>query len=450
MHTHIKDQTAKIKLPFYYGWVIVLMAALGLFFSGPGQTYSISIFIDYYIEEFGWSRSLISSIYLAATLLAGSLMFLVGRLVDKLGQRYMTVVIASFLAVACLWNSLVIGPVMLFIGFFMLRFFGQGSMTLIPGTLVPQWFISKRGRAMSLMAIGGFVSSAALPPFNAWLIDTWGWPIAWRVWFAILLFFFVPLAYIFVRNKPEDIGLLPDNRNPKPPSSLEGIMNDNTDGVRQSSSNQPADNRKQLKEIPKQEVDEVSWTLKEARRTRAFWLILFCVMIPSLVNTGVVFHLISILGQSGISRTSSALVLSVMAIVSFPFTFMAGFVIEKVKVHIILAASFLGQCLVLLLLLFTDSIQMALLFGVVRGVVGGFEAISLGIIWPNYFGREHLGSIKGIALSIMVVGSAFGPLPFALSYDWFGGYHEIIIGMMLLPLLGILAALSSPAPEKTR
>ncbi|HEX7064870.1 MAG TPA: MFS transporter [Bacillales bacterium] len=195
----------------YYGWVIVALAGLGVFFSGPGQTYSVSVFINSYIQDFGWSRSLVSGIYSFATLAAGLLLFIIGRLVDRFGQRVMMAGVGLMLAVACFWNSVVIGPIMLFIGFFMLRLFGQGSMTLVPNTLVPQWFIQKRGRALSVMTIGAFASSAALPPFNAWMIHTWGWPVAWRVWGIILIIVFVPLVLLFVRNRPEDVGLLPDN-----------------------------------------------------------------------------------------------------------------------------------------------------------------------------------------------------------------------------------------------
>jgi MFS family permease len=440
---HTKEMTPRlpIPVPFYYGWIIVGMAAMGLFFSGPGQTYSISIFIDSYTEHFGWSRSLISSIYLAATLLAGSLMFIIGRLIDKYGQRNMSVYIAMLLGVACVLNSFVVGPIMLFFGFFMLRLFGQGSMSLIPGTLVPQWFIKQRGRALSIMAIGGFLSSASLPLFNAWLISTWGWPVAWRVWAGLLFLFFVPLAFLLIRNKPEDIGLLPDNaiRKQKYSSEEEEKIYKEIPG-----------NIKQGQADPQEDVivPEVNWTLKEAMRERAFWLILFCVAIPSMVNTGIVFHFVSILGENGITRNSSALILSIMALVAFPITFIAGFVVERVKVNLVLAASFLGQGLVMVLLIYTDSMMMAILFGIARGIVGGFEVISLGIIWPNYFGREHLGSIKGLAMTMMVVGSAFGPLPFALAYDWFGGYTQIILLMALFPLLGMIASFISPAPKK--
>ncbi|RBW69039.1 MFS transporter [Bacillus taeanensis] len=415
-------QQTPLQTRFYYGWVIVGIAALGVFFSGPGQTYSISVFIDYYIQDFGWSRSLVSTVYSAATLAAGLLLFIIGRLVDRFGQRFMSAAVGIMLAIACFWNSAITGSVMLFIGFFMIRLFGQGSMTLIPNTLVPQWFIEKRGRALSLMAIGGFLSSAALPPINAWLIETWSWETAWRVWGILLFLIYVPLALFFIRNRPEDSGMLPDGKTIK-----------------------------KVKKGTKSEEEvfqEENWTLKEAMKTRAFWFILICVGIPALVNTGLTFHLVSILGENGLKPTTAAFVLSLMAIVGFPVTFLAGYALDKFKVHMILGLSFIGQLLFLLLVQWTNTVLMAIIFGVVWGAIIGFERIALNIVWPNYFGREHLGSIKGIAMTATVIGSAFGPLPFGIAYDFFGGYTEIIYLSMFFPILGILLAISSPKPEK--
>ena len=72
----------------YYGWFIALFASIGLFFSGPGQTFSVSIFINAYIEEFGWSRSLVSTYYSLATLAAGFTLPFIGRIVDRKGYRF--------------------------------------------------------------------------------------------------------------------------------------------------------------------------------------------------------------------------------------------------------------------------------------------------------------------------------------------------------------------------
>ncbi|MCF6136390.1 MFS transporter [Pseudalkalibacillus berkeleyi] len=410
------------RFSFFYGWIIVFLGGLGLFFSGPGQTYGISVFIDSYIEEFDWSRSLVSGIYSGATLLSGSLLFLMGRAVDKFGQRKMSLFIGVSLAIACFWNSFVATPAMLFIGFFLLRFFGQGSMTLVPNTLVPQWFIVKRGRALSFMAIGGFLSSALIPPVNAWLIDTFTWEIAFRILGFSILMIFVPLVYFFMKNKPEDMGVKPDN-------AVQKLREDGT-------------------EIVEEHENDVSWTLKEAMRTRQFWLILFCVSIPALVNTGITFHLVSIFEEGDLGRGMAAVILSLMAIVGFPITMVSGFILERVKVNVVLSLSFLGQLAFVILLIFTESYWMAILFGVVWGVVNGLERITLSIIWPDYFGRKHLGSIKGLAMTTMVIGSAFGPLPYGFAFDLFGGYTEILLLTMIFPILGFIFALISPKPLK--
>ncbi|MGG1688029.1 MFS transporter [Pseudalkalibacillus sp. NRS-1564] len=413
---------------FFYGWYIVMAAAIGVFFSGPGQTYAVSVFIDYYIQDFGWGRSLVSGIYSSATLAAGLLLFVVGRLVDKHGQRRMMLIMGALLAVACFWNSFVIGPVMLFIGFFMLRLFGQGSMTLIPNTLVPQWFVVKRGRALSFMAIGGFLSSASFPPLNTWLITTFGWESAWRILGLALIVIFLPVVFFIVKNKPEDIGLLPDNA---------------------ISKKRLAQRREEKMEEEEQEEGfETNWTVKEAMRTRAFWFILFCVSIPALVNTGLTFHLFSILGEQGVPGSTAAIILSIMAIVGFPVTMASGFILERVNVHIVLGLSFIGQMVFILLLTQVHTYLLAIVFAVLWGMIGGIERITLNIIWPNYFGREHLGSIKGIATTTMVIGSAFGPLPFGIAFDVFGGYTEILLIILIFPILGTIAAFMSPPPSK--
>jgi MFS family permease len=423
IHSQTYSKTP-IQTNFYYGWVIVAIACLGVFFSGPGQTYSVSVFIDAYIRDFGWSRSQVSSLYSSATLLSGLCMFFVGRFIDRFGQRNMMIVVSILLALACFLNSIVANMFMLFFGFFFLRLFGQGSMTLIPNTLVPQWFIANRGKALSFMAIGGFASSAAFPPLNAWFVNQFGWSFTWMIWGILVLAIFTPLAFYFVRNKPEDIGLLPDGR------------------VRKNGIHDLAEDQE------KESDSEVNWTLQEARKTKAFWLILFCVSIPALVNTGLTFHLISIFKWNDLSAGSAALVLSLMAIVGFPITLIAGRVLDKISVNYVLAGIFIGEIIFILFLLITKTTLLAIVFGILWGISGGFERIALTYVWPSYFGRAYLGSIKGIATTVMVLGSAFGPLPFGYAYDTFGGYTEILLISLIFPVLGVVCSVLARKPEK--
>lgn len=412
--THSKEKE------FFYGWYIVALGALSLFFSGPGQTYANSVFIDFYIMDFNWERSLVSGIYSGATLAAGLLLFFVGSTIDRFGQRRVSLTVSVLLAGACIWNSFVVSPWMLFVGFFLIRLLGQGSMTLLPNTLIPQWFIQKRGRAFSFMMLGGFASSTLFPPLNAWLITSFGWETTWRILGCAILIIFVPLVFFFMKNKPEDIGLKPDNAGKTP--EIYASAN---------------------------KTEDVSWTLREAAGTRQFWLLLLCVGIPAMINTGLTFHLVSIMTTSGLGIGTAAFVLSLMAAVGFPITMLAGFVLEKVKVHFVFAFVFAGQFIFIVTLFLTDSFTMAVIFGLIWGMTGGIERICISIVFPDYFGRRHIGKIKSIATTVMVTGSAFGPLPFGIAYDVFGSYQEILLLSLVFPVLGVAACLLSPKPVKT-
>ncbi|MBT2571079.1 MFS transporter [Planococcus sp. ISL-110] len=403
---------------FHYGWVIIAIAALSQFFSGPGQTYSNSIFIDYYIEEFGWSRSMVSGIYSAATLTAGFLLFFVGRLIDRNGSRKMAVAVSIALAVACFFNSFVTSLVMLFIGFFFIRLLGQGSMALISSSLIPQWFIKKRGRAISIAAIGGLVSSAAFPLLNVWLIEAFGWRSSWLILGIIIIVCFTPLALFLIQNSPEEMGLLPDNG---------AVLK---------------------KDSEKKPVEEISWSVKEASKTRAFWLLLLCAAIPGIVNTGLTFHLVSIFAEKSLSLETAAGILSLTALIGLPVTFITGVLLEKVKVQYMLILVFAGELLSLFLLQKADFLAAAVVFGLVWGVSMGIERIVMAVVWPNYFGRKHIGSISGIAMAMVVTGSALGPLPLGIAFDVFGGYLEILWFLMIFPIFGIIAALLANPPQK--
>lgn len=405
------------RTPFFYGWVIVAVSAVGFFFSGPGQTFSVSVFVDPMISHFGWSRSLVSLLYSLGTLAAGLTMTGMGRLVDRMGHRRMMPLIAAAFGLACLFMSAVANPAMLLLGFGLIRLLGQGSMTLVSSTLVPQWFVARRGQAMSLVALGFAASHAVLPKMNIWLIELWGWRAAWQVWTLMLLLVMAPLAWLLVRDRPERVGLLPDN----------GEISRQTPGAAK---------------------EESSWTLAEAMRTRSFWMMLVCTGIPSMINTGLIFHQVSMLGANGLAPAVSAMVFTVAVLVHLPVNFVAGYLLDRIPPRYAMAGMMAGHIVLMAWILNTDTIAMAVGMGVLRGLVGAFEGIIAGVWWATYFGRRHLGSIQGLAMTTMVLGSALGPLPFGIAYDMFGGYREITLLMLAAPVLGVAAALLAPPPVK--
>lgn len=409
-----------VRTRFYYGWLMVAIGGIGIFFSGPGQTYTNSVFIESYVQDFSLSQTVVASIYSTATLISGLLIFFMGRLADRFGRRIMLTMAALLLGLSCFYNSIVSGPIMLFIGFFLLRYFGQGSLTLIPNTLVSQWFVRYRGRALSFAGIGGIVGGAAFPPLVNMLIERYGWQDTWLILGAALVLFFAPLSYYLVRNQPEDIGLLPDG----------------------------ATVRAEVEEEAAPAFQEDAWTLSEAVRTRAFWYLMICSAIPAMIYTGITFQFFSMMSLKDIDRQSSAYVLSLIPIISFSFSLMSGFMVEKVKANRLLSTSFGLSILMPCILMVADNYPSVILFAVLWGATQGMINIPMGVLWPSYFGRKHLGSIQGVTTTAMVIGSALGPIPFGWAYDTFGDYNVMLIISALIWGIGALLAFLAVQPRR--
>jgi MFS family permease len=408
-----------IQTSFYYGWFIVFISGMGIFFSGPGQAYFNAVFIESYMKDFHMDRTTVSSIYSLATLIAGFLLFGVGKLIDRYGHRLMMTWTAVLLGLACLWNSFAAGTFTLFIGFFMIRLFGQGSMFLIPNTLVSQWFDKQRGRALGFAGLGGLLGAAFFPSVMNGLIETFSWHTAWRISGIAVLTCLAPAAFFFVRNKPEDVGLLPDHL----PS----------DSAQESSSGSNA---------------EESWMLSEAMRTKAFWFLLICTAIPAMIYGGITIQIFSILKDHGIDRTTIAFILSFIPLVSFICSILAGFIVERVRVHTMLGLTFILNMLALTLLIAAQSETMILFFAITWGVAQGLMNVPLGIILPNYFGRKHLARINSVTITAMVLGSALGPIQLGWAYDHFGNYNPIFLIMIIFWAAGALLAFFATPPQR--
>lgn len=396
----------------YYPWVIVSLAILTVFFSGPGQTYFISGFTESFIDTFGLTRTQISLYYSGATLSAGLLLMVVGKFIDKWGHRRMTMLIGGALGGVCFFMGNIPAAMLLVFGFFLLRLLGQGSMVLLPSTLIPNWFIKKRAFALSLVTLGGVLGSVAIPPINTWLLTMVSWRVVWMIWGGLLWAIFVPLIYLFLYNEP---------------------------AKGQSSHSEVA--------LAKAEAKE-GWRLDEVVKTGCFWRMVYSQSIPALVNTGLFFHMTSIMEEKGQSPAVAAMILSLIGLCSFPSTFLAGFVLERVKVHYVYFLSFLLQAVGTIILMMAGGKGLAIVFAVIFGMITGFQNVCRRLIWPEYYGRKHLSTISGLTMTALVIGSAVGPLIIGAGYDIYGSYKSVMIVMMGLCLIAALCSILSPAPKK--
>lgn len=394
------------------------IGALTLFLSTSAQTYGFSVFIDPMLAEFGWSRSLISSAYTAATLISAAVVFLGGNLIDRFGYRRAMVTTTVTYVFALFFMGSVFNPLSLVLAFTLLRCTGASVLTLTGRTLVSQWFVRRRGRAVSVVNLGKMLGMGILPAANAVIITQSGWRDAWRL-NGVLVAVLIPIALWFVHSRPEDLKQYPDGERPDATLTTSG---------------------------PAVSGEQYSWTLREALRTRTMWLLLALNFVPAMITNGLSFHQISILTERGLSSTAAATTFAIESAIALPITLMAGWLIDRAGPRPILALGQAALLSTLVWLTFVDSAETAVVFGVFRGLTSGVWILATEVSWPTYFGRYHLGSIMGMNFSLSFIGVAIGPLPFGLIYDAFGSYDYAIWGFAVLPVLTIGAALLAKPP----
>jgi MFS family permease len=394
----------------FRGNTMLAVAALAMFLSGSAQTYGFSAFIDPLIEEFGWSRSRISASYSVATLLCAIPTVIVGRMIDRIGSRKVMAVSAGLYGLALIWLSQVNSMAALIGGFTLVRAAGFASLTLSARTLIPQWFVRRRGWAFSLLGVSVSLSFATLPRLNTVMIDAIGWRSTWLLIGAIMLLGLMPLTAFIVRDRPESIGQLPDGL-PRASETGPAIL---------------ADARE-------------DWTLREAARTRVFWILLFGGTVPSVTGTGMSLHFMSIMGERGLSLSFAASLFAVETLIALPMTFLAGWLVDRHPARYVQTIAQLAASAAFVVLVLAAGPVAAIIFAALRGIFSGLWNVAADVVWPTYFGRKHIGSLRSITLVGIVVGAAFGPIPLGLVYDATGSYTPGLIAFACLPAIAAVA-----------
>jgi sugar phosphate permease len=404
--------------------------------TGPGQSPCIGVVIDELIDALRLSRTTVSTCYLAATCLSAACLPAMGRLIDRAGPRKMVFLIALGLGAACGLLASARSTATLLPAFFLLRFFGQGSMGLVAQTEINLWWVRRRG---VLMSYGRAVMSLAImslfPVLMRALADRYGWrAMYWQLGAAEVLLM-APLGLVFFRDAPEKYGMRPDAAAAAPPAQLAAEPAAATVAGGAVIDGAPASGVVAASDA----VLEVNWTKSEAIRTRAFWAIALGVATRSLVGTALWFHLHAVLVDGGLSSESQqAGMYAVLAVTSVLSTLASGCFIDRgMRPARLLGHSLLMTALSMLLM--TRASRLSLLaVGAMQGLSQGLASTISAVTYANYFGRAELGAISGLANSLSVLGSALGPLPFGMVKDATGSFDRAFLAATALSLVAAL------------
>ncbi|MFK8060556.1 MAG: nitrate/nitrite transporter [Polaribacter sp.] len=411
------------KFPFFYGYVVLFFGSIGILFSIPGQTVGVSVFTDPLKDALGLTRNQFSNAYMIGTLLSAFFVTKAGRLFDKFGARYVAFFAAFFLGfslvifsysekislfIKSIFNTETwfIPFILLCFLFFFIRFCGQGVLTMASRNMVMMWFDKNRGKMNSISSITISLGFSSSPILINYLIDKNGWELSWQI-LALCLFIFSFLIIQFYRNKPEDFGMIPD-------------------GFKKEKSN-----KKELNS------PEIHLTLKEAKKTRAFWMFGLALAFNSFFITGFTFHIVSIFESQDYTKNEAIAIflpISIIAIcVSTVANILSDYLQHKVYLFLMIASGFLAA--IGLITLNSNFGIYLLVIGL--GMYSGLFAVVNAVTWPRYFGRKYLGEITGKIMSFLVIASALAPSLMSYSYTVLGSYSYI--GYILCGFLVFLA-----------
>ena len=406
-----------VNAKFFYGWIIVGIANIGIFSSGPGQSHTFSVFVEPISQDLQLSSASIASAYGLATLIAAFLLPYMGKIIDRYGARVSLIIISIILGVSCIFFGAASNFLMLTVGFGFLRFFGQGSLMLGCANLVSQWFDSKRGFAMSLMALGFGMSMAIHPPVSQFLIDQYGWKYAWIILGISTWIIMVPALFILAWNNPENIGLKPD-------------------GVKKSN-------------FKNDEVEAIEGlNLTEALKENSFYILAAMWFGMAMLVTTLHFYQVTILTNQGITTEFAASLFTVSAFAMVVFMPLVGKFFDNFPTKYVLATGLLINSISLISITYSSSDAYSLFYAVSFGINNAFSMTMFGYIWPRYFGRKHLGSIQGTGQMIGVIGASLGPLPVGFAIDYLGSSLITIRYLSVYPIIMaviIIMFLKSPS-----
>ena len=397
------------------------IATIGLVATSPGQTYGVSIFNEYFRNALDLTNSQISGAYTAGTLLAAVPMTYVGALMDRYGLRRCMTVVVVLLGAACLYTSQVTGLFTLGIAFFLLRVLAPGALGLLSGNVLAFWFHRRLGMVEGMRYVGIAVALAVVPMLNLWLVQSFGWRWAYAmlgigVW-AIMLPLMIPF-----RNRPEEVGQYRDGTAP-------GEGGEAPDGIDPD--------------------DEYSFTLQQTLKTRAFWIMSGALALWTMLNTGVIFFVTSIATERGLTEGEAAQLFPVFAVTLALVQFGGGFLADRIPLNYLLAASCAFMVGTFWSVWALDASWMVYRTGLLMGLSQGLLSATRAPLYPRFFGRTHLGKIRGSLATILVASSSAGPLIVGVGRDWLGTFDTVLGLFAFLPLPFVFLSLFATPPPRS-
>ena len=392
----------------FYGYIIIVVAFL-FQAVGWGVFNSIGIFFKPFMDEFEWSRALISSVFSLAILVMGLSSILQGRLSDRFGPRIVMAVGGVFLGIGYLLMSRVSHFWHLYLYCSIIVGFGISGTDVVILSTTSRWFVRFRGLVTGIAKVGTGVGMLVMPLLLNWFMSHYGWRATFFSLGIFSLIIYVCLAQFLVRD-PGKMGLWPDNE--KRAHHVQG--------------SEP----------------EIGLNTQQAVRTMSFWAICVAYILAFFCLATMLLHVVPHVIDMGFSPTNAARILSAVGAVSIIGQFVMGGTADRIGNKSVLVICFVCLAMGLLWLQIADRFWMMVVFAFLHGFAhGGFFAIVAPII-AEYFGTRSHGELFGIVTFVSTFGAAAGPILAGFVFDATESYQVVFRILVGVSVVGLACAIS--------
>jgi len=416
-----------VRLPFFYGWLLVAIGFITMALGVNART-AFSLLFPAILDEFGWDRGVAAGAFSFGFLVSAVVTPFVGRLMDLRGLRVVVELGVLTMSAGLILASIVREPWQLYLTLGALVGGGVNCLAYTGQSLyLTNWFVRRRGLALSIAFSGVGVGSIAILPWFAWLIGSAGWRTA-CVAFGILLIVLLGPVNLLLRGWPEDMGLRPD-----------GLISNDVSSD-------------QVENVVDRAWAAVNWTLGRALRTQRFWWLAVGYFGALFSWYAVQVHQTKYLIEVGFGPGEAAWALGLVSLVAVPGQVVLGHLSDRIGREWVWMIGNLGFVICYLCLVGLRSAPTLLLLNlmvVAQGTFGYSLTSVMGPIPAEIFEGPHFGSIFGTLMVAAILGGAAGPWIAGIVYDATGTYSAawwMAIGFSLLSIFAIWLA----APGKVR
>lgn len=414
----------------FYGWIILLIAVLAQIMTAPGQTVGVSEFKDQFGENLQLSSRSVALYYCYGTAIGSLGLPIFGFLIDRFGCRFTLCLVTILLSATCFFLG---NPQTLFgllVVFTLLRMLGQGALSLVASTMVSLWFRRRLALAYSVMSVGSGLGMMMIPYIFKPLFQGQSLDAAFG-WIALGVLALFPIGLLLVINRPQKLGLSQDGE----PISV-------------------TDESETTEEELNQGNDEDSYgitdfTFREAISTSAFWIVTAAQAAWALVGTGLVFNRKDIFQAINASEQIVDLAVPGLFGAVIISQLITGLVARKFSHATLFVTGSLGMSIACWLV-FCQTPWLAFCGFILFGLSQGIFIIMGQSLWADFYGRQHIGKIRGLVWMIVVAASSLGGFALTLGESEDTRFIPIQIAAVLMLILATLClAIRQPNRPQT-